>query len=226
MKGSRHALVGPAHLWEMKREFQFRFLLHMGLQPQHFLLDMGCGTLRGGIPLIEYLNERHYYGFEVRHDVLEEGRKELQEAGLEQKKPSLISLDEVSALQLEQTFDVIWAFSVLIHLSDEILNDFLIVVHQHLKDTGCFYANVRIGKATTNPPVTDENTQLPPGKKVRTGSCRVFPVVQRSLEFYSDACRRNGLELVDLGTIASLGFESGFPAHDQYQMIKVSKKTL
>ncbi len=125
---NRHALVGPPHLWRMKRAFQIGFLKYVGLEPQHFLLDLGCGTLRGGIPLIEYLQETHYYGFEVRHDVLEEGRNELREVDLEHKEPVLVLSDDITSLHLQKKFDFVWAYSVLIHLSDEILNDFLSIV--------------------------------------------------------------------------------------------------
>ena len=67
----RHALVGPAHLWEMKRDFQIQFLKAMGMKPEHYLFDIGCGTLRGGIPLISYLHSGHYFGAEVRAEALE-----------------------------------------------------------------------------------------------------------------------------------------------------------
>src|SRR5215470_4161956 len=81
----RHALVGASHLWKMKRDFQIQFLKTMALQPQHYLLDLGCGTLRGGIPLIGYLDEGHYTGVEVREATLKEARKELRDADLEKK---------------------------------------------------------------------------------------------------------------------------------------------
>src|SRR5215475_8544809 len=82
----RHSLVGPMRGWQKKRDFQIFFLKQMGLQPAHYLLDIGCGTLRGGIPLIDYLDPGHYFGVEVRPLVLEEAAKELGEAGLEHKQ--------------------------------------------------------------------------------------------------------------------------------------------
>ena len=103
----RHAKVGPLHLWKMKREFQIRFLKEVGLQPEHYLLDIGCGTLRGGLPIIEYLEKRHYYGIELRAYVLAEGRKELREANLEDKEPALIVSENPSSLDLS-----------LIHISE------------------------------------------------------------------------------------------------------------
>ena len=71
-KATRHHWVGPQDLWRMKRQFQIDFLLRMGLQPDEDLLDLGCGTLRGGIPMIEYLHAGKYVGVDVRAEVLAE----------------------------------------------------------------------------------------------------------------------------------------------------------
>ena len=64
-KAERHALVGPGHLWKEKRDWQMGFLLNHGLSPSDHFLDVGCGTLRGGIPIIEYLDPGNYTGFDV-----------------------------------------------------------------------------------------------------------------------------------------------------------------
>ena len=53
----RHGLVGRPELWQQKRDFQIAFLREHGLLPAHVLVDLGCGTLRGGIPIIAYLDE-------------------------------------------------------------------------------------------------------------------------------------------------------------------------
>ncbi len=141
--GRRHRLVGPPDLWRMKRDFQIKFLKDHGLKPEHYLMDIGCGTLRGGIPLIGYLKEGHYFGIEPRKEVLDEGRKELKEAGLNCKSPTLLTTEQFTKGGILQKFDFIWAFSVLIHMTDEILNDTLGIVKNHLYDSGFFYANVQ-----------------------------------------------------------------------------------
>lgn len=138
-------MVGPMYLWNMKRDFQIQFLERVGLQPEHYLLDLGCGTLRGGIPIIRHLQKGHYFGVEIRAKVLDEGRKELRDEKLEYKEPVLILADDISSLNIERKFDFIWAFSVLIHMEDNILNSTLNFVHKHLKESGRFYANVNIG---------------------------------------------------------------------------------
>jgi cyclopropane fatty-acyl-phospholipid synthase-like methyltransferase len=185
----RHLLVGPPHLWKEKREFQIRFLRQEGLEPRHYLLDLGCGTLRGGIPLIEYLEPGHYYGVDVRDQALEEGRKELREAGLEHKNPVLERRDRLSSADMGREFDFIWAFAVLIHMSDDVLAHCLDFAGRHLKNGGRFYANAMVGKRFEH----------------RLLRWREFPVVRRPAEFYEDMAARSGLSVGDAGPLSSRG---------------------
>ncbi|HET7428936.1 MAG TPA: class I SAM-dependent methyltransferase [Gaiellales bacterium] len=187
----RHALVGPASEWEVKRDFQIGFLKEHGLQPSDRLADIGCGTLRGGIPVIAYLEVGHYHGFEVRAEVLEEARRELAESGLEDKRPVLTQSDDLGSLRLEERFDVIWAFSVFVHLSDDVLGGVLDFVARQLAPAGVMYANVRTGDA-------------------EQGQWQGFPVVSRSVDAYREAAARHGLAVQELGTLESLGHPPGF----------------
>lgn len=199
----RHAAVGPAHLWRMKRDFQGAFLRRMGLAPEQELLDLGCGTLRGGLPLIEFLAPGHYTGIDVRAEVLAEARAELAEAGLVHKQPTLVHAPDLGALELPRRFDVVWAFSVLIHMDDAVLEQALALVARQLAPAGTFFANVR----------TD-------GARDGAERWQRFPVVTRSLEFYRTAGARHGLEPSDLGTLASLGHVSGDPTQDEQRMLR------
>ena len=185
----------------MKREFQIEFLRSAGLRPEHYLLDIGCGTLRGGIPIIQYLERGHYYGTEVRAEVLAEARKELEEAGID-KDPTLVLSENVSTLDLSRAFDFVWAYSVLIHLSDDVLRDVLRFARAHLAEDGRFLANVNI----------DEQ---------RDGYWHQgFPVVWRPVPFYEQEAARAGLEVRDLGTVEALGFGSGHTDHDQHHILE------
>jgi SAM-dependent methyltransferase len=200
----RHALVGPAHLWRAKRAFQVHFLKQVGLQPHHYLLDIGCGTLRGGIPIIEYLEKGHYFGIESRADVLEEGKQELAQSHLEHKEPALIAASDISHVDLGRHFDYIWAFSVLIHMTDKILADCLSLIRLHLAHNGYFYANVKIG-----PNVDCTWNKFPE-----------FPLVTRSLEFYQELSQRNGLHLTDMGPLKALGHSC---TGDEQRMLRIQK---
>ena len=203
-KKRRHGMVGPPYLWKMKREFQIKFLKDMDLKPDHYLLDLGCGTLRGGIPIIEYLEIGHYFGIEVRKEVLLEGQKELLESGQDWKKPTLLLSPEITNLKMDQKFDFVWAFSVLPHMSDEILTDNLIFVSDHLTDDGVFYANVNI----------DEREEK---------SWQDFPIVARTFEFYSQRCEESGLSVSCVGTLKDLGHKSNQKLPDSQTLLKITK---
>jgi SAM-dependent methyltransferase len=187
----RHAMVGPASEWSVKRDFQITFLSAHGLQPPDRLADIGCGTLRGGIPVIRYLDEGCYHGFEVRAEALEEARRELAEQGLEHKRPQLTQPGDLGSLHLDEQFDVIWAFSVFMHLSDDVLDGVLDFVARQLAPGGVMYANVKTGDAPQ-------------------GEWQGFPVVSRQPESYREAGSRHGLAVEEMGTLESLGHPPGF----------------
>jgi len=198
----RHALVGHPDLWKMKRDFQIMFLKTHGLVQSDSLSDLGCGTLRGGIPLIEYLNEGGYFGLEVRPEVLVEARKELADANLVAKRPTLLLLSETNLLPV-QHFDYVWAFSVLIHMDDESLRKAIALVSNTLSGKGVFFANVNIGS----------------GKELEWQG---FPVVRRPLEFYKKVAADYGLDVVDMGEIRSLGHKCGVESQDSQHMLKIT----
>ena len=196
MKAQRHSLVGPPDLWEMKRNFQISFLRSRGLRPEHYLLDIGCGTLRGGIPIISYMEERHYYGIDVRDYVLEEGRKELREEGLEHKAPILLSFETFEDLELDIRFDFMWAFSVLIHMRDDIVESLFQFVSTNINTHGIFYANIST-------------------YEIDDGIWQEFPLVHRGVDFYRNLAGLHALSVHDLGTLQSLGHVTGRFGQDE-----------
>lgn len=199
----RHALVGSPELWRMKREFQVAFLKSRGLGPGDWLLDLGCGTLRGGIPLIAYLEAGHYAGVESRAKVLAEGRKELREAGLEHKGPVLRVSDDLAGLNLGRNYDVVWAFSVLIHMTDAILREAMGFASRHMHPGSSFYANVNIGDA-------------------KARSWQGFPVMTRPIGFYESEAERAGMRVEVVGMLGDLGHVSGHAAQDRQPMLRMS----
>lgn len=203
-RAARHARVGPAHLWQMKREFQRDFLLRAGLAPQHRLLDLGCGTLRGGLPLITYLEPGHYTGIEARDDVLAEARLELREARLENRHPTLLHCTDLSQLSLPARFDFIWCFSVLIHMEDAIAAEALAFAARQLGDAGVLLANVNEGVAPER-------------------GWQGFPVVTRPLGFYAGLAARAGLQMTPLGTLHELGHVSGNASADAQIMLRFAR---
>jgi SAM-dependent methyltransferase len=198
----RHALVGQAHLWQMKRDFQIAFLTDVGLKPEHYLLDIGCGTLRGGIPVIQYLNEGHYFGVDARPEVIEEASKELEVEKLTGKNPVLTSTPTISSLDLGRTFNYVWAFSVLFHMTDEIVDDCFAFVERHLEPLGVFYANVNIGAHAPK-------------------KWKEFPVMWRTLAFYERLGDAHALSVEDMGPLSAFGHVTGIAEHDDQRVLKM-----
>jgi len=200
----RHSLVGNPSVWKYTRDFQFQFLLDQGLQKTDTLMDIGCGTLRGGIPLIKYLDNGNYYGIDVRENVLIEGGKEIKTANLESKKPNLIAFEDFSEIKIDHEFNIMFAFSVLIHFDDKIAENCFEFVSKSLAKGGVFYANVNIA--------THEN-----GKWDR------FPIVFRSQDFYKNLANKNGLEVEVMGSLLELGHDTGRKSDRQQIMFKFFK---
>lgn len=183
---SRRSLVGPPDLWDMKRDFQIQFLLKEGLSPEHRLLDFGCGVLRGGIPIIHHLRPGHYFGVEVRRELLDQAHRELAESGLAHKNPNLVLLEDGDACTSPFRFDFIWAFAVFIHLDDVQLDRALRLLYGLLAENGALYATVNIGAKPE-------------------GTWQGFPLVFREFEYYSEIFQRNGFLVTDLGSLIEHG---------------------
>ena len=199
----RHSMVGRPDLWPMKRAFQIDFLRRQGLQPSQRVLDIGCGSLRGGAALIAYLDTRGYCGIDVRESVLAEARQELRRERLSEKQPELVLVTAMAALDLHRRFDVLWAFSVLFHLADPILDACFVMVARHLEPGGIFFANVIVGDASP-------------------GEWQGFPVAPRTLDSYRELATRHGLHTRVLGTLAELGHQCGDPSQDTQCMLTFS----
>jgi cyclopropane fatty-acyl-phospholipid synthase-like methyltransferase len=182
-------MVGRADEFELKRAFQIRFLLEHGLKPGVNLVDIGCGVLRGGLPIIRELDPDRYCGIDVRAECIRMAKREVRRAKLMHKKPTLLHSADLRSIRLERRFDVAWAFSVVFHLTDDALTDVFAFVSAHLNENGEFFANANLGVKPD-------------------GSWREFPVRWRTLDEYRTAAQSFGFSVESLGTLESLGHRS------------------
>ena len=135
-------------LWDELGKLQLDFLLAQGLRPDHYLLDVGCGSLRGGVHFIRYLEPGHYYGIDRNGERLEAGRTvELPRYGLTEKHPVLERVDDFAVDRLGREFDYAVAQSVFTHLPAEAILLCLRNVAKVLVPGGRFFAtyNERTG---------------------------------------------------------------------------------
>ena len=54
-------------------KLQRDFLIEQGLKPEHRFLDVGCGSLRAGVRLVDYLEPGHYHGLDINPEVIRLG---------------------------------------------------------------------------------------------------------------------------------------------------------
>ncbi len=105
-------------LWEELGKLQVDFLAEQGLRPHHQFIDVGCGSLRAGRLLVDYLEPRHYYGIDINVDVMKAGYDhELTDE--QRSRLPLVNLRCTDRFDADfgHPFDMAIAQSVFTHLS-------------------------------------------------------------------------------------------------------------
>ncbi len=136
--GQHRAFVGG--MWEEVGRLQLEFMKQQGLRPEHRLVDIGCGALRGGIHFVRYLHEGNYCGVDLNSSLIEAGKRELASAGLSHKRPHLLVNDKFEASRFGATFDYAIAVSVFTHVYMNHIVRCLVETLRVLKPEGKFYA--------------------------------------------------------------------------------------
>lgn len=132
--GEHRKFVGG--LWNEIGALQFNFLLKEGLLPSHKLVDIGCGALRCGIPIIRYLDEGNYYGLDINASLIEAGKSEIAKEGLTAKCPTLLVNDRFELSCFAVLFDYAIAQSLFTHLDRELIRRCLIESRKVLTSRG------------------------------------------------------------------------------------------
>ena len=139
--GGHRNIIGGA--WEQLGPLQFEYLRDQGLKPAHRLLDIGCGSLRGGVHFVDYLDTARYYGIDVSQALLDAGYAiELTRLGLHDKLPRthLIQTDCFDLTGFDVQFDVAFALSVFSHLSQNHVRLCLHRLAERMAPGGRFHA--------------------------------------------------------------------------------------
>ena len=147
--GAHHyrAYVGPPEKYDLVGAMQFNLLTHLGLREFHYLLDIGCGSLRAGRLFIPYLLSGHYYGIEPQAWLVEEGlNNELGREILQLKRPVFSHDLDFNCLRFDQKFDFVVAQSIFSHASPAQIHQCLGEVGLSLQPTGVFAATFVAGK--------------------------------------------------------------------------------
>jgi hypothetical protein len=110
-------------LWDQMGRLQFDYLVKKGLEPQHFFLDIACGSLRAGVHFIPFLEKGHYLGMDKESGLIEKGvREELTPELVKIKDPQLVVSDKFHFEKFSSPPDFALAQSLFTHLPPRIIN--------------------------------------------------------------------------------------------------------
>lgn len=138
----RHA----GSIWDFEAATQFALMFFLGLRQDHYLLDIGCGSLRAGRLLMVYLLPGHYYGIEPNQwavDVMLE--EELGREFLRKRQPILSSDNGFNLSAFGRIFDFILAHSVFTHATQDQIRKCLDETVKALKPEGIMAATYAAG---------------------------------------------------------------------------------
>jgi SAM-dependent methyltransferase len=127
--------------WNESGEWQFEFLRRHGLTPSSYVLDMGCGSLAGAKHLLPFLEQSHYWGFEIDQALYEAGVTiELARAGIPAEWGHVVVNDQFDLHIAQHPFDLAIANSFFRRLPLNRIARCLASVMTRLVPGGRFYA--------------------------------------------------------------------------------------
>jgi SAM-dependent methyltransferase len=109
-------IASPLDFFEKSGRLQFATLVQHGLYPSSKVLDVGCGPLRAGYWLMNFLEPGCYFGIEPRVHEIEEGLAYIVEPELiEYARPTFAHNDDFDLTVFGTKFDFVLARSIWSH---------------------------------------------------------------------------------------------------------------
>lgn len=137
-------LGGPRNSFSRLGRNQLIVALDAGLTSDCKVLDVGCGCLRGGWWLINYLSTSCYFGIEPNKKMLDSGLQNLPNQDiLAAKMPVFSHNDDFNFGVFGIPFDYIIARSIWSHASPKQIEIMLKNFIENTTDEGCFLTSYR-----------------------------------------------------------------------------------
>jgi SAM-dependent methyltransferase len=123
------------------------------------VLEVGCGCLNAGVPVMTYLRRGRYVGIEPNRWLLDAAFADRRVALLaRRKRPMFLTVTDFDATALGRTYDYVLSHSVLSHCAHPQLDQFMSNVTRVLRPTGRIVASIRLaeGNAFGSPGTPDK----------------------------------------------------------------------
>lgn len=110
------AFVGPPNYYDLIGATQFNLLTLFGMRETSTLLDVGCGSLRGGRFSIMYLRPGKYYGIEPEEWAVKDGlQSHFGQDLADRKRPTFVIDGDYAFEKFGRKFDFLMAHSIFTH---------------------------------------------------------------------------------------------------------------
>lgn len=125
---------------------QLEILISLGCKPHHRVLEIGCGALVAGFPIIQYLKTGHYSGVDPNSWLIESTLKIPEVAAVvAAKRPKFYARSDFRA-RPGAKFDFIISHSILSHASDAQLTEFFAAASEQLSEDGVLVSSIRLAE--------------------------------------------------------------------------------
>jgi len=140
-------------MWEEIGKLQFDFMIDNGLKTTDYLIDIACGSLRGGIHFIKFLDKGHYMGIDKEGAVITKGiEEELGPTLRQEKSPEFIVSDRFEFSKFSHVPTFALAQSLFTHLASDDIRLCLNNLRRFVKHECCLFATFFEGINTVRNP--------------------------------------------------------------------------
>jgi SAM-dependent methyltransferase len=173
-------------------ETQLELLKLEGCEPSSDVLEVGCGCLTAGVPVMEYLEPGRYVGIEPNAWLVDAALKVRRIRRLvARKRPVFLARADFDASELGRTFDYVLSHSVLSHCAHWQLDQFLANVARVLRPEGRIVASIRLAEGNAY-----GSTGSADGNDSRHDEWQYPGVSWFTFETVRETAERHGLDVV------------------------------
>lgn len=143
-KGDVHRRV-VGGMWDEIGQLQFDYIKAKGHKPSDSLIDIGCGSFRGGTHFIPFLNKGKYFGFDINYKLIEAGLE--HEVSQKDRDEKIILDNFFAAKDFEfpahwNNIDAALSISLFTHLTLNTMRLCLTRAHKVLKKGALYHSTV------------------------------------------------------------------------------------